>query len=151
MVGRVMQHASCGNNMAQHRLCVCYTCTCVFSCRLSTCMYLYNISMCIKACILLPFSCQGARQHSTPGSAGLPLMHIYSYTLHWSPSPYRGRGATQLLTFPRLCRQPHTVPSLCNWAAAMFQHVQQSSESVLESLELHYIRFALLYFTFHVL
>lgn len=59
------------------------------------------ISAYMKAYVLpFLFHCQCARQHSTPGSAGLSLMHIYSYTLNWSPSPWRGKGSTAA-NFPR--------------------------------------------------
>lgn len=129
-----MQHASGGNNMAQHCLCVhigmLYVC---FFCRLCMCMYLGNFSVFIKAYTLsflsavrVPGSIQHLDQQVSPSCTSTLTQ---STDLH-SPAE---REATQLLTFPRLHIQSYTVPSYCNWAPTMFHHVLQYTDSVLES------------------
>ncbi len=133
-----MQRASGGNNMAHHCLCLCvYVCMRrihgrVFSCRLCMCMYLNEISVCMKPYALsfpLAVRVPGSIQHldqQVSLSCAATLTH--STDLH---SSVEGE-ATQLLTFPRFCMQSQTVLSYCNRVPAMFHHVQQSTDSVLE-------------------
>lgn len=115
--------------------CVCarWNLACVLSCRLRMCMYPYNISVCIKAyslsfpsAVRMPGSIQHLDQQVSP-SCTSTLTH--STDLH---PPAEGE-ATQLLTFPRLRMQSHILQSYCNRVPAMFHHVQQSIDSVLES------------------
>lgn len=117
--------------MAQHCLFVCAGILHVY--RLCMCMYPYNLSVCIKvyslsfpSAVRMPGSIQHLDQQVSP-SCTSTLTH--STDLH---SPAEGE-ATQLLTFPRLRMQSHTVSSYCNREPAVFHHVQQSTNSVLES------------------
>lgn len=124
--------------VAQHCLCLCVcvyvgTIACVFSCRLCMCMYPYKISVCIKAYALsfpsavrVPGSIQHLDQQVSPSCTATLTQ---STDLH---PPVEGE-APQLLTFPRLRIQSHTVLSYCNRVVAMFHHVQQSTNSLLES------------------
>lgn len=123
----------------------------VFSCRPCVSMCPCNISVCIKACahsfppaVRVPDSIQHLDQQVSPPRAHL-LLHTPLISI-----PFAEGTAIQLLTFPRLHIQPHIVLGYCDRDTAVFHHIQQSTDSVLESLELRYIRSVLFYFTFHV-
>lgn len=122
-----------------------------------TCVFLQSV----RACICTISLCAAKRTFSLPSAVRVPgsIQHLdqqvspsctstltHSTDLHL---PAEGK-ATQLLTFSRIRIQSRIVQSYCNPAPAMFQHVQQFTDSVLDGLGLHYIRLVLFYFTFHV-
>lgn len=111
--GIIMPHGSGGNNMA--RFCICVLCSLVFSCRLkcSVCTRSEHGSKLLYP--LFPLSCQGARRHSPPGSAGL-LYNSSTLTHSTDLSPHAEIEATQLLTFPGLCIQSPMMPRCCSGA-----------------------------------
>lgn len=105
-----MPCGSGGNNMARRRLCV--LCSLVFSCRLKwrVCTRSEHGSKLLYP--LFPLSCQSARRHSAPGSAGL-LYNSSTLTHSTDLSPHAEIEATQLLTFPGLYILPPMMPHCC--------------------------------------
>lgn len=108
----IKPHGSCGNKMAQSRMCA--LCNLVFPAGWSA------VCVCTRSeqhgskhlCPLFPLSCQSARRHSAPGSAGLSD-NSSTLTRSTDLSPQAQTEATQLLTFPGLCMQTPMMPCYC--------------------------------------
>lgn len=98
-----------------------YACACIHA--RSRCASKRTLSF-FPSAVRVPGSIQHLDQQVSP-SCTATLTH--STDLH---PPAEGE-ATQLLTFPRLRIQSHTVLSYCNRVPATFYHVQQFSDAVL--------------------
>lgn len=98
--------------------------------------------------MLSPFKFQCHAAFNTWISRSSPHAHLILHTPLIS-IPWRERGYTAATaTFPRLCIQTHIEQSYSNWAPAMFHHIQQFPNSMLESVHFYFTHLLLYYFIF---